>query len=76
METIKSVLNLVAPNCYMAKIDINNPYYSIPILPEHQKFFKFSLRGKLYKFTCLPKGLCSGSRKFTNQSLYDSRINN
>lgn len=65
METIKSVLNLVTPNCYMASIDIKDAYYSIPILPEHQKLLKFSLGGKLYKFTCLPNGLCSGPRKFT-----------
>ena len=26
---------------------------------------KFSLRGKLYKFTCLTNVLCSGPRKFT-----------
>ena len=65
METIKSVLNLVTSDCYMAKIDIKDAYYSIPILPEHQKFLKFSLPGKLYKSICLPNGLCSGSRKFT-----------
>ena len=35
MEIIKSVLNLVTPNCYMAKIGIKDAYYSIPILPEH-----------------------------------------
>ena len=45
METMKSVLNLITSNCYMAKSDA---YYSIPILPEHQKFLKFSLQGKLY----------------------------
>ena len=28
METIKSVLNLVTPNCYMAKIDIKDACYS------------------------------------------------
>ena len=64
METIKSALNLVTPKCYMAKIDIKDAYYSIPILPEHQKL-KFSWQGKLYKFTCLPNGLCSGPIKFT-----------
>ena len=36
-KTIKSVLNLVTPNYYMAKIDIKDAYYSIPILPEHKK---------------------------------------
>ena len=65
MGTIKSVLNLVTADCYMAKIDIKDACYSIPILPEHQKFLKFSLQGKLYKFTCLPNGLCSGPLKFT-----------
>ena len=49
----------------MAKIDIKDAYYSIPILPEHQRFLKFSLQGKLYKFTFLPKGLCSSPKKFT-----------
>ena len=49
----------------MAKIDIKDAYYSIPILPKHQKFLKFSLQGKLYKFTYLPNELCSGPRKFT-----------
>ena len=65
METIKSILNLVIPNCYMIKIDTNDAYYSIPILVEHQKFLKFNLQGKLHEFTCLPNALCSGPRKFT-----------
>ena len=65
METIKSITHLVTPNCYMAKIDIKDARYSIPLLLEHQKFLKFSLQGKLYKVTCLPIGLCSGPRKFT-----------
>ena len=47
METIKFVINLVKPNCYMAKIDTKSAYYSIPILPKHQKFLKFSLQRKL-----------------------------
>ena len=40
-------------------------YYSVPILSEHQKYLKFYFRGKLYQFTRLPNGLCSGPRKFT-----------
>ena len=36
-----------------------------PDFPEHQKFLKFSLQGKPYKFTCLHNRLCSGPRKFT-----------
>ena len=65
METIRSILTLVTPNCFMAKVDIKDAYYSVPILPEHQKHLKFYFRGKLYQFTCLSNGLCSGPRKFT-----------
>ena len=65
METIKCVLNLVTTNYYMAKTDIRDAYYSIPILPEHKKFLKFLLQEKLCKFIFLPNGLCSDPRKFT-----------
>ena len=65
METINySVLIMIAPNCYMAKLDIKDAYYSIPILEEHQKYLKFLFRGNFYQFTFLPNGLCSGPRKF------------
>ena len=48
---IKFVLNSGTPNCFMVKIDIKDAYYSISILDEQQKFLKFSLQWKLYKFT-------------------------
>ena len=65
LETIKSVLNLVIPNCCIAKIDIKDAYHSIPILPEHQKVLKFNFQGQPCKFIYLPNGLCSDPRKFT-----------
>ena len=43
MKTIKSILTLVTPNCYMAKVDIKDAYYSVSILPEHQKYENFTL---------------------------------
>ena len=63
METIGDTL--VTPNCFMAKVDIKDAYYSVPILPEHQKYLKFYFTGNPYQFTCLPNGLCSDPRKFT-----------
>ena len=65
METIKCILNLFTLYCYMAKVDLKGAYYSVPILPEHQKYLKSYFRRKIYLFTCLPNGLCSGLRKFT-----------
>ena len=65
MEAIKPIFTLVTPNCYMAKLDIQDVYYSVPILPEHQKYLKFYLRGKFCQSTCLANRLCSDPRKFT-----------
>ena len=49
----------------MAKIDIKDAYYSIPILEQHQKLLKFIHKNCLYKFTALPNGYTEGPRKFT-----------
>ena len=65
METMKYAFTLVTRNWYMTKLDINQAFYSDPILPEHQKYLKFYFRQKLYQITCLPNGFCSGLRKFT-----------
>ena len=65
METITSVLKLVAPNMYFTKTDVKDAYYTILILEEHQKHLKFANKDHLYKFTCLPNGDCHGPRKFT-----------
>ena len=65
METAASILRLVRPGCYMAKLDIKDAYYSVKILPADQKLLKFRFNGKLYKFTCLPNGYKEGPRIFT-----------
>ena len=50
---------------FMAKLDIKDAYYSIPINESHQKLLKFCFENKLYKFTALPNGYTEGPRKFT-----------
>ena len=68
METIKSILTLVTPYCYMATVEIKDGYFSVPILLEHQKYLKFYFRGKRYQFKFLTNGLFLGSHKFTKLS--------
>ena len=65
METLASILCLIQPNDYMAKIDIKDAYYSISILEQHQKLLKFIYKNCLYKFTDLPNRCTEGPRKFT-----------
>ena len=48
METTNSVLLMITANCYMAKLDIKDAYYSIPILEKHQKYSVFWTK-KVYK---------------------------
>ena len=49
----------------MASIDIKDAYYSVPIAIEHQKFLRFVWRDNLYQYVCLPNGLSSTPRIFT-----------
>lgn len=65
MSTIYSVLNMITKDCYMAKIDLKDAYYSVKIDEKHQKYLKFKFDKKLYKFTCFPNGLGPCPRKFT-----------
>ena len=50
---------------YMAKLDIRDANYSIPIYEPHQKLLKFKDKSKLFTFTVLPNGYTEGLRKFT-----------
>lgn len=62
MESLQSAVRLMKPGCYTASVDLKEVYYSVPIHQSHQKFLEFSWRGKLFQFTCLPKGLSSAPK--------------
>ena len=49
----------------MASLDLTDAYYSVPICVCCQKYLKFRIERKLYKYTCLPNGLAPGPRVFT-----------
>ena len=52
-------------NSYMASVDLRDAYYSVLIDEDYQKFLRFSWRGRLFQFTCLPNGLSCTPRLFT-----------
>ena len=64
-ETISTILYLIRPGVYMDKLDINDVYYCIPILEEHQKLLKFKYSATLYKFIALSNRYTEELRKFT-----------
>jgi len=65
MQTLTSILCLIEQNMYLAKLDIKDAYYSIPIHKDSQKLLKFKHDGEIYVFTVLPNGYTEGPRKFT-----------
>lgn len=65
MESLTSAVNLMTQNCYMASIDLNDAYYSVPIHEDFQKYLCFQWQGNIYAYTCLPNGIASAPRLFT-----------
>ena len=65
MEALKSALHMIRRNCFLAKIDLKDAFYSVPIHKHFRKYLKFVWEGKLYSFTCLLNGLSTASKIFT-----------
>ena len=53
MEALQSVLSLITPGCYLASLDLKDPYYSVPIHPDYTKFLNFIWNNQFYKFKLL-----------------------
>ena len=54
MEGLKNVLNLIKPNVWIASVDLKDAFFSIPVHPEYEKYFKFYWEGKYYQFQGMP----------------------
>ena len=64
MDTIRSCINLMKKNCFMASLDLTDAYYAVPIHPSLQKYLKFLVGTQLYKYIAPPNALCSAPRIF------------
>ena len=65
MEGIHTMKDLLRKGDWMAKIDLKDAFFSIPIHHNHKKSLRFMFQGKTYQFNCLPFGLSSASWMFT-----------
>ena len=64
MDTLKTVLNLMERDCFMASIDLKNAFHTIPMDPEYTKFLKFQIDNITYKYLVLPMGFTDSPRLF------------
>ena len=65
METLKMGLDLVSRDCWMAKIDLKNAYYSVRMAQRYKKLLRFEWDEQMYEFDRLPNGLSQAPRLFT-----------
>ena len=65
MTSLKSALELMREDAWMASVDLKDAYYSVPIQEQDRKYLRFMWRGALYQFNALPNGLACAPRFFT-----------
>ena len=65
MESIKHVIAMIQPGCWMATIDLKDAYYSVPVGEISTKLLKFVLDSEIFRFVALPNGYRDAPRIFT-----------
>ena len=65
MEGIHTLREIVAEGEWLAKLDLKDAYFTVPIVREHQKYLRFAVDEIRYQFTCLPFGLSCAPWAFT-----------
>ena len=65
MEGIHLLKDLLRKGDWMAKVDLKDAYFMIPIHGQDRDFLKFMFKDKCYRFNCLPFGLACVPWVFT-----------
>ena len=65
MKDLRTAIKLISPGDFLASIDLQDGYFSVPVHRSSQKFLKFKFENEYFKFICLPFGLCTSPFIFT-----------
>lgn len=65
MEKISMIQDFLTKGMWMAKIDLEDAYFSVSINSSDRKFLQFLWNGTVYQYTCLPFGLATAPFVFT-----------
>ena len=64
METIKQVIYMITPNCYLASLDLKDAFYAVSIHEQHKNYLNFFNTGIAYQFEVIPNGYLDAMRVF------------
>ena len=65
LEDIRSLKDILHQGNFMAKLDLKEAYFSVPMAYQSRRFLQFRWKDKLLQFTCLSFGLSSAPFVFT-----------
>lgn len=65
MDTLHTATSLIVPGVFMGSIDLQDAYFTFPIVEEDRKYLKFRWEGNLWRFIGLPMGISCAPRIFT-----------
>lgn len=65
MEGISTVKETIREGDWLAKLDLKDAYFTIPVFHEHRKFLRFRWGRAIYEYVSLPFGLSSAPWAFT-----------
>ena len=65
IESLKNILDLVTPFCWMGSIDFCDAYLTMAMHPSQFKYLCFEWEGQVLCYVVLPFGLAESPRKFS-----------
>ena len=65
METIRHLKEVVRRGYFVARLELKDAFFTIPLAAADRRRQQFQWRGKRWQYTCLPFGLADAPRTFT-----------
>ena len=65
MEGINRAIELITKDCFLASVDLEKAYYSVPIAERHKKYLRFRFKDQTFEYSCLPNGVSMAPRLFS-----------
>ena len=65
MESFEDVFKIIKKDAWMARVDLKDSFFTVPVHILHQKYSKFDWFNRFYKFLGMPNGYSDAMKTFT-----------